>query len=121
MRRMNAWTKLALLGGMLCGTGEVLMSPTMDGLAGAGAALLFGAIFFAGSAWLWRGSAGGAVVFGIFAALELAFMPMYPRNGAFDWITQGSFGVIALIALVGSVGVLAKRWRQRAVSVKAAA
>ena len=37
------------------GTAEVLLSPTMDGLAGAGAALLFGVIFFAGCAWLWRG------------------------------------------------------------------
>ena len=103
------------------GTAEVLLSPTMDGLAGAGAALLFGVIFFAGCAWLWRGHAGGAVVIGIFAALELAFIPMYPRDVATDWITQGLSGLLSAIALVGSAGVLVERRRRRAVTVEAAA
>lgn len=103
------------------GTAEVLLSPTMDGLAGAGAALLFGAIFFAGCAWLWRGNAGGAVVIGLFAALELAFVPTYPRNGTFDWITQGLSALISVIALTGTIGALVERRRRRPVSAGAAA
>ncbi len=110
----TGWTKLAIAGGLLCGLGELVLSPTMDFPSGTIAALVFGFAFLGGVVWLRRGSIGGAVVIAVLAAIELVFIPMYPRNTAFDWISQTSFGAFSVVALVGALGVIAQRRKGRA-------
>jgi hypothetical protein len=112
----TTWTRVALVGGALCGLGELALSPTMDGIEGASVAIAFGLAFLAGVAWLRRGSVGGAWLIAILAAIELAFLPMYPRSGAWEWTMQVGFGVLSAIALVGAVGVIVERRRLRRVA-----
>ena len=86
----------AIAGGVLCGLGELALSPTMDGIAGASVAIAFGLAFLGGVVWLRRGSVGGAWLIAVLAAIELAFIPMYPRSGVWDWSTQARLrGVLA--------------------------
>ena len=121
MTSRSTWTKVALIGGLLCGAGEVLLAPTMDGLGGAAFALLFGALFFAGCRFLWRGRSRGAALIGVLAAIELAFMPAYDWSGAAHFTQNALFVAVSVVALVGSLGVLVERRRLRATSLEAAA
>jgi hypothetical protein len=108
----STWTRIAVVGGVLCGLGELALSPTMDGVAGISIAIVFGLAFLAGALWLRRGHVGGAWVIAVLALIELAFVPMYPRSSAWDWATQGSFSVASAVALVGAVGVIVERRRR---------
>ena len=108
----RTWTKIAITAGVLCGVGEIALSPTMDFPAGTIAALVFGLAFLAGVVWLRRGRVGGAVLITVLAAVELAFMPMYTRETTFEWLSQGLFAVASLIALVGGIGAIAQRKRR---------
>ena len=111
----TTWARVAIVGGVLCGLGELALSPTMDGVSGATVAIVFGLAFLGGVAWLRRGSVGGAWLIAVLAAIELAFLPMYPRSGLWDWSTQLGFGVFSLIALVGALGVIVERRRRKRV------
>ena len=111
------WTRVAIAGGVLCGLGELALSPTMDGISGASVAIAFGLAFLGGVVWLRRGSVGGAWLIAVLAAIELAFIPMYPRSGLWDWTTQLGFGAFSLIALVGAVGVIVERRKRKRVAV----
>jgi len=112
----TTWTRIAIAGGVLCGIGELALSPTMDGVSGATVAIAFGLAFLGGVVWLRRGSVGGAWLIAVLAAIELAFLPMYPRSGTWDWSTQLGFGVFSLIALVGAAGVIVERRRRKRVT-----
>jgi hypothetical protein len=107
----SIWTKTAVVGGVLCGLGELALSPSMDGATGISIAIAFGLAFLAGVVWLRRGHVGGAWVIAVLAAIELAFVPMYPRSSTWDWASQGSFSVASAIALAGAVGVIVERRR----------
>jgi hypothetical protein len=115
------WTRTAVAGGVLCGLGELALSPTMDGIPGASIAIAFGLAFFGGVVWLRRGSVAGAWLIAGLAAIELAFIPMYPRSGARDWSTQLGFAVFSLIALVGAVGMIVERRRRARVAASVVA
>ena len=107
----SIWTKIAVVGGVVCGLGELALSPSMDGAAGISIAIAFGLAFLAAVLWLRRGHVSGAFVIAVLALIELAFVPMYPRSSAWEWATQGSFSVASAIALVGAVGVIVERRR----------
>ena len=107
----SIWTKTAVVGGVLCGLGELALSPSMDGATGISIAIAFGLAFLAAVLWLRRGHVSGAWVIAVLALIELAFVPMYPRSSAWDWATQGSFSLASAIALVGAVGVIVERRR----------
>lgn len=109
----SIWTKIAVVGGVLCGIGELALSPSMDGAAGISIAIAFGLAFLAGVVRLRRGHGSGAWVIAVLAAVELAFIPMYPRSSVWDWTTQGLFAAASLVALVGGVGVIAQQRRGR--------
>lgn len=109
----RAWTKIAIIGGLLCGFGELALSPTMGFPSGTIVAVVFGLSFLAGVVRLHRGHNSGAWMIIVLAALELAFVPMYPRSGAWDWTTQGLFTVASLVAFVGGIGVVAQSRRGR--------
>lgn len=117
----TTWTRIAIVGGALCGLGELALSPTMDGVSGAAVAIAFGLAFLGGVVWLRRGHVGGAWVIVVLAAIELAFMPMYPRSGLWDWASQGGFAVLSLIALVGALGAIveSRKGKRVAASVPA--
>ena len=121
MKNMSTWTKAAFVGGLACGIGEVLLAPTLGGVANAAFALLFAVIFFAGCAWLWRGNARGAIVIAIFATIELAFMPAYDWSGPANWIPNGLYAAASTLALVASVGALVERRRRRPAPARSAA
>jgi Ca2+/Na+ antiporter len=108
----SIWTKIAVVGGVLCGLGELALSPTMEGAAGIAIAVVFGLAFLVGVVRLRRGHVSGAWVIAVLALIELAFVPMYPRSSAWDWATQASFSVASAIALVGAVGVIVERRRR---------
>lgn len=109
----TTWTRIAIVGGALCGLGELALSPTMDGVSGAAGAIAFGLAFLGGVVWLRRGHVGGAWVIAVLAAIELAFMPMYTWSSTKDWIMQGSFAAASIVALVGGIGVAAQARRRR--------
>ena len=109
----SIWTKTAVVGGVLCGLGELALSPSMDGAAGISIAIAFGLAFLAAAVRLRRGLVSGAWVIAVLATLELAFVPMYPRPSAWDWASQGSFSLVSAIALVGAVGFIVERRRGR--------
>lgn len=111
--RNRAWAKIAIIGGLLCGFGELALSPAMGFPSGTIAAVVFGLAFLAGAVRLHRGHLSGAWVITALAALELAFVPMYPRSSAWDWTSQSLFTVASLIALVGGIGVVAQSRRDR--------
>lgn len=112
----DTWKRTAVAGGLLCGAGELALSPTMDGASGAAAAIVMGLLFIGGVAWLRRGRVAGAWLIAVLAAIELAFMPMYPRSGVWDWASQGTFAVASLVALVGALGVIAQSRRRKRTS-----
>ncbi len=103
----RTWTRIAVAGGLLCGIGELALSPTMDFPSGTILAIAFGVAFLAGATLVRRGRTGGAGLIAVLAAVELAFMPMYTWSSARDWLAQGSFAIASIIALVGGVGVVA--------------
>jgi hypothetical protein len=112
----STWTKTAIAGGVLCGLGELALSPSMDGVSGASLAIVFGLAFLGGALWLRRGSVGGAWLIAVLAAVELAFIPMYPRSGIWDWASQLVFGAFSLVALAGALGVIVERRRRKRVA-----
>ena len=112
----TTWTKIAIAGGVLCGVGELALSPTMDFPSGTIAAIVFGVAFLAGVARLRRSHVSGAWVITVLAAVELAFVPMYPRSSAWDWASQGSFTVVSIVAFVGGIGVIAQSRRRKRVA-----
>ena len=112
----TTWARIAIVGGVLCGIGELALSPTMDGVSGASVAIAFGLAFLGGVVWLRRGHVVGAWVIAVLAAIELAFIPMYPRSGLWDWTTQVGFGVFSLVALVGALGVIVQSRKRKRVA-----
>ena len=112
----RTWTRVAIVGGVLCGLGELALSPTMDFPSGTIAAIVFGVAFLAGVARLRSGHVSGAWVITVLAALELAFVPMYPRASTWDWASQGSFTVVSVVALVGGIGVITQSRRRKRVA-----
>jgi len=109
----SMWTRIAVVGGLLCGLGELALSPSMDGAAGISIAIVFGLAFLAGALRLRRGHVGGAWAIAVLAAVELAFVPMYSRSSAWEWASQGSFSVVSAVALVGAVAVIVEQRRRR--------
>lgn len=80
------------------------------------APLVFAAAFLGGAAWLRRGKVRGAVLVGLLAAVELAFLPMYGRTTTTDWVAQALTLVFSSMALAGAVGVIAQRKRRKRVA-----
>jgi len=109
----RTWTKIATVGGLLCGFGELALSPSMGFPSGTIAAVVFGIAFLAGVVRLRRGHVSGAWMITALAAIELALIPMYPRSDAWDWTTQSVFAGASVVALVGGMGVIAQRRQSR--------
>ena len=118
----TTWTRIAIAGGVLMGLGEILFAVFLSDFPDeAIAPLVFAAAFVGGAEWLRRGRVGGAVVVGLLAAAELAFLPMFSRTTTTDWVAQTLTLVVASVALVGAIGVIAqqKRRKRAAASVPA--
>jgi hypothetical protein len=108
----QSWARITIVGGVLMGIGEILfavfLSDFPDGMI---APLVFAAALLGGAEWLRRGKIRGAVLIGVLAALELAFLPMYGRSTTTDWVAQIATLVFSSVALVGAIGVIARRSR----------
>ncbi len=113
----RTWTKVAIAGGVFMGFGEILFAAFLSDFPGETIApLVFAAAFLGGAAWLRRGKVRGAVLVGVLAAAELAFLPMYGLATATDWVAQALTLVFSSMALAGAVGVIAQRKRRKRVA-----
>ncbi|MGH1561821.1 hypothetical protein [Mumia sp. DW29H23] len=72
------------------------------------AAALMGVLFGIGAWWAGRPGMGGVVLVTVLVAIELAFLPFFARETAFDWTTQ----IVALV--LGVVGLVACAYAVRA-------
>jgi hypothetical protein len=105
---MGGWRTLAIWAAVAMTALEVIDAPTIDAPL---IAILFAVLFLAG-AWLTRrGGASGLIMLAVLSVIELAFLPTYERNNAFDWTVQVAVGVASLVCLVGSAGALAESRR----------
>lgn len=109
MQRNTALT-LTVATGVLLGVGEVaqIFMIAAPAMAGIFALLFFGGAFLARTKRM-----TGVVVIGVLALLELLFLPVYDRKTASDWVVQGVFAVVSLIAAVAAAMVLIRQRRSR--------
>ena len=66
------------------------------------AAIAFAVLFMGAAVWIWRGGRAGLIALAALCALELAFVPFYPRVAFEDWIFQGTTVVLSVVGLVTS-------------------
>jgi hypothetical protein len=118
----TTWTRIAIGGGVLMALGEILFAVFLSDFPDETIApLVFAAAFLGGAELLRRGRVGGAVVVGMLAAAELAFLPMYGRSTTTDWVAQTLTLVFASTALGGAIGVIAQSRRRKRVAASAPA
>jgi hypothetical protein len=85
------------------------------------AAVAFG-VMFAGFAWWYakRATKPPLIALGVLFLIELAFLPVYPRETLTDWVMQGLTLVLSGLGLVGVIGTwVASRREQSPVPVAA--
>ncbi|HET8776332.1 MAG TPA: hypothetical protein VFN76_01610 [Candidatus Limnocylindria bacterium] len=92
---------------------EIIMVPWLEEPV---AAIVFAVLFLATAAWIARGGRGGLVSLAVLCALELAFLPFYPRTQFEDWIFQGLSAVIGVAGVVSSIAALRRGSRAVATS-----
>jgi len=113
----RTWTGIAIAGGVLMCVGEILFAAFLSDVPDETIApLVFAAAFLGGAVSLRRGKVWGAVVVGLLAAAELAFLPMYGLATTADWVAQALTLVFSLTALVGCIGVIAQSRRRKRVA-----
>src|SRR5258706_12844067 len=64
------------------------------------AALAFAALFAAALVWIRRGGRGGLIMLAALCAIELLFIPGYPRDTVADWLVQGAFAAGSITGLL---------------------
>jgi len=100
--------------GMAMAALEAINAPMIDGWV---LALVFAAMFV-GFTWRFarRGTMLPVGLLGVMFAIELAFLPLYPRDTLLEWIMQGAtalFSGLGLIAAIGTVVPLVRARRRQ--------
>jgi hypothetical protein len=73
------------------------------------------AVMFVGFSW-WFARGGAmlpAVLLGVMFAIELAFLPVYPRDTLLEWIMQGATLVLSGLGLIAAIGTVVPLVRVR--------
>ena len=90
---------------------EVINAPMIDGWV---LAVAFAVMFVGFSWWFARGGAMlPAVLLGVMFAIELAFLPVYPRDTLLEWIMQGATLVLSGVGLIAAISTLVPLVRAR--------
>jgi hypothetical protein len=104
------WSLIAAGAAALLGVTEVVLS---FGTEVQWAALVVGALFVGGAVligWEIARTVGLFLVAALFV-MELAFVPVYSRDGLGDWVIQGSVAVVSAVGLAAAVASLMARRR----------
>ena len=90
---------------------EAINAPMISGWV---AAVVF-SVMFVGFTWWFarRGAIVPAVLLGVMFGIELAFLPVYPRDTPLEWIMQGFTLVFSALGLIAAIGTLVTLIRTR--------
>jgi len=90
---------------------EVINAPMIDGWV---LAIAFAAMFVG---FTWRFARRGTVLpvglLAVLFAIELAFLPIYPRDTSLEWAMQGATLVFSTLGLIAAIGTLVTLVRAR--------